>query len=83
MAKTYRLNFGARLINSVVRLMTRHGLGASYTYVLTVPGRKTGRLYSTPVDVLEVAGNRWLAAPYGPVSWVRNARAAGDAPRCG
>jgi deazaflavin-dependent oxidoreductase (nitroreductase family) len=78
MAKTYRLNFGARLINSVFRLMTRLGLGASYRYILKVRGRKTGRLYSTPVDVLEVAGDRWLVAAYGPVSWVRNARAAGE-----
>jgi deazaflavin-dependent oxidoreductase (nitroreductase family) len=75
-AKTYRLNFVARLINSVFRLMTKLGLGASYRYILTVPGRKTGRLYSTPVDVVEVAGDRWLVAGYGPVSWVRNARAA-------
>jgi deazaflavin-dependent oxidoreductase (nitroreductase family) len=78
MAKTYRLSFGARLINSVFRLMTRLGLGASYRYILTVPGRKTGRLYSTPVDAVEVAGDRWLVAAYGPVSWVRNARAAGE-----
>jgi len=78
MAKTYRLNFGARLINSVFRLMTRLGLGASYRYILTVSGRKTGRLYSTPVDVIEVAGDRWLVAGYGPVGWVRNARAAGE-----
>jgi deazaflavin-dependent oxidoreductase (nitroreductase family) len=78
MAKTYRLNFGARLINSVFRLMTRLGLGASYRYILTVPGRKTGRIYSTPVDAIEVAGDRWLVAGYGPVSWVRNARAAGE-----
>jgi deazaflavin-dependent oxidoreductase (nitroreductase family) len=78
MAKTYRLNGGARLINFVFRLMTRLGLGASYRYILTVPGRKTGRLYSTPVDAIEVAGDRWLVAAYGPVSWVRNARAAGE-----
>jgi hypothetical protein len=58
MAKTYRLSVGARLINSVFRLMTRLGLGASYGYILTVPGRKTGRLYSTPVDAIEVAGYR-------------------------
>jgi hypothetical protein len=58
MAKTYRLSVGARLINSVFRLMTRLGLGASYRYILTVPGRKTGRLYSTPVDAIEVAGYR-------------------------
>jgi deazaflavin-dependent oxidoreductase (nitroreductase family) len=78
MAKTYRLNFGARLINSMFRLMTKLGLGAPYRYILTVPGRKTGRLYSTPVDVIEVAGDRWLVAGYGPVSWVRNVRAAGE-----
>jgi deazaflavin-dependent oxidoreductase (nitroreductase family) len=78
MAKAYRLTFGARLINSVFRLLTKLGLGASYRYILTVPGRKTGRLYSTPVDVIEVAGDRWLVAGYGPASWVRNARAAGE-----
>ena len=77
MAKTYRVNFGARLINSVFRLMTRVGLGASYRYILTVRGRKSGRLYSTPVDVIDVAGDRWLVAGYGPASWVSNARAAG------
>jgi deazaflavin-dependent oxidoreductase (nitroreductase family) len=77
-AKRYRLNFGARLVNAVFRLMTRLELGASYRHILTVPGRKTGRLYSTPVDVIEVGGYRWLVAGYGPVSWVRNARAAGE-----
>jgi deazaflavin-dependent oxidoreductase (nitroreductase family) len=77
MAKTYRLNVGARLINSIFRLMTRLGVGASYRYILTVPGRKTGRIYSTPVDVIEVGGDRWLVAGYGPASWVQNARAAG------
>src|SRR5215471_16164969 len=78
MPKTYRLNVGARLINFVFRLMTRLRLGASYRHILTVPGRKTGRLFSTPVDVIEVAGDRWLVAGYGPASWVRNARAAGE-----
>jgi len=78
MAKTYRLNLGTRLINSVFRLMTKLGIGASYRHILTVRGQKSGRLYSTPVDVLEVSGDRWLVAGYGPVRWVRNARAAGE-----
>ena len=78
MAKTYKLNRGTRLINRVFRTMTRLGLGASYRQILTVPGRKTARLYSTPVDVMEVGGDRWLVAAYGPVNWVRNARAAGE-----
>jgi hypothetical protein len=42
-----------------------------------VPGRKSGRTYSTPVILIE-NGQRWLVAPYGEVSWVRNARAAGQ-----
>ena len=58
--------------------MTRLGIGAPYRQILTVRGRKTGRLYSTPVDVLEVGGERWLVAGYGPSSWVQNVRAAGE-----
>jgi deazaflavin-dependent oxidoreductase (nitroreductase family) len=79
MAKTYRRSFGTRLINSLFRAMTRLGLGASYRHILTVPGRKTGRLYSTPVDIINVEGQHWLVAGYGPASWVRNVRAAGEA----
>ncbi len=60
------------------RTLTRLGLGASYRQILTVPGRTTGRLYSTPVDVIELDGQRWLVAGYGPASWVANARAAGE-----
>ena len=41
-------------------------------------GRRSGRTYSTPV-ILVKNGERWLVAPYGEVSWVRNARAAGQA----
>jgi deazaflavin-dependent oxidoreductase (nitroreductase family) len=77
-AKTYQLRFGTRLVNAVFRLLTRLGLGASYRHILTVPGRKSGRLYSTPVDVIEQGSDRWLVAGYGPASWVRNVRAAGQ-----
>jgi deazaflavin-dependent oxidoreductase (nitroreductase family) len=47
-------------------------------YLLTVRGRKTGQLRTTPVDVMETGGQRWLVAGYGPAAWVRNARAAGE-----
>jgi deazaflavin-dependent oxidoreductase (nitroreductase family) len=56
--------------------MTEFGMGASYRQILTVPGRKTGRLHSTPVDVIEQADSQWLVAGYGPANWVANARAA-------
>ena len=76
-ARTYRLGVGRRLVNSVMRPMTRIGMAGPHTYLLTVRGRKTGRLYSTPVTLVE-NGARWLVAPYGEVGWVRNARAAGQ-----
>jgi len=76
MARTYRVNAGARLINRVFATMTRLGLGKSYRHVLTVPGRRTGTAHSTPVDVMSRNGERWLVAAYGVTNWVRNARAA-------
>ena len=48
-----------------------------HSYLLTTHGRKTGRIRRNPVVVAEQDGKRWLVAPYGPVSWVHNARAAG------
>lgn len=49
-----------------------------HSYVLTTRGRRTGRLHRTPVTLVEHDdGRRYLVAPYGPVAWVHNARAAG------
>jgi deazaflavin-dependent oxidoreductase (nitroreductase family) len=78
MASTYRLSPGRRAANRVVRLLLRLGLMPGPTYLLTVPGRRTGRPLSTPVTLVEDGGERWLVAPYGDVAWVRNARAAGQ-----
>ena len=77
MASTYRLGPGRRAVNRLVRLLLRLGLMPGPTYLLTVPGRRTGRPLSTPVTLVEEGGARWLVAPYGQVGWVRNARAAG------
>jgi deazaflavin-dependent oxidoreductase (nitroreductase family) len=57
--------------------MTRLGIGASYRYILTVVGRKTGQLHSNPVDAMRHDEGLWLVAGYGPANWVGNARAAG------
>jgi deazaflavin-dependent oxidoreductase (nitroreductase family) len=73
-AKTYRLGLWRRLVNEAVKGLIRVGLGSRHTYLLTVSGRRTGRLYSTPVTLVEEGGQRWLVAPYGEVAWVRNAR---------
>jgi deazaflavin-dependent oxidoreductase (nitroreductase family) len=78
MAATYRLTPSRRAANRVVRLLLKLGLMPGPTYMLTVPGRRTGRPLSTPVTLVEDGGNRWLVSPYGDVAWVRNARAAGQ-----
>jgi deazaflavin-dependent oxidoreductase (nitroreductase family) len=77
MARFYRLGFWRRLINSLVRALLQLGLNPPHTYLLTVPGRKTGKAYATPVTLVEETGERWLVAPYGEVGWVKNARAGG------
>ena len=78
MASTYRLTPGRRAANRLVRLLLALGLMPGPTYLLTVPGRRTGRPLSTPVTLVEEGGDRWLVAPYGDVAWVRSARAAGQ-----
>jgi deazaflavin-dependent oxidoreductase (nitroreductase family) len=46
--------------------------------LLQVRGRKSGKLYSTPVDLLKLNGKHYLVAPRGRTQWVRNAEAAGE-----
>jgi deazaflavin-dependent oxidoreductase (nitroreductase family) len=66
-----------RLFNKLFGFLVGLGLGLSHNFLLEVRGRKTGRLYSTPVDVLVLDGRRYLVAPRGETSWVRNALASG------
>jgi len=75
-ATTYRLTPSRRAANRLVRVLLRFGLMPGPTYLLTVPGRRTGRPLSTPVTLVEDGDARWLVAPYGDVAWVRSVRAA-------
>jgi len=53
------------------------GLGLRHNYLLQVRGRQSGRLYSTPVNVLRLRDKSFLVAARGYTQWVRNAIAAG------
>ncbi len=66
-----------RVFNSFYGWLVGLGLGMRHNYQLQVRGRKSGKIYSTPVNVLEHGGGRFLIAPRGDTQWVRNARAAG------
>ena len=51
--------------------------GMGPVHLLSVPGRKSGALRSTPVSVLEYDGKRWLVAGFAGADWVKNMRASG------
>src|SRR5579864_4731661 len=67
-----------RIFNRVFGFLVGLGLGLSYNYLLQVRGRKSGKLCSTPIDLLEYMGKRYLVAPRGRTQWVRNAEAVGE-----
>lgn len=67
-----------KLFNRIFGFLVGIGVGFSYNYLLQVRGRKSGKLYSTPIDLLERNGHRYLVAPRGRTQWVRNAEAAGN-----
>lgn len=76
MAKKYSVNARVRFINRMMIRMIRWNIAPPRTYLMTVRGRKTGKLYSLPVTLVEQNGKRWLVSPYGESNWVKNARTA-------
>ena len=77
MAKTFRPTFFLRAGNAFATALLRAGVKLGPTSLLTVSGRNSGKPRTTPVAIVEHAGNRYIIAPYGAVNWVRNLRAAG------
>jgi len=45
-----------KVFNRIFGFLVGIGLGFSYTYLLEVRGRKSGKLYSTPINLLERQG---------------------------
>ncbi len=66
-----------RVFNRLFGAALGAGVGLKHNYLVEVKGRTSGKLYATPIDLLEVGGRRYLVAPRGETNWVRNARAAG------
>ncbi len=77
MARQFKYTLDRRIVNRTIILMLKFGIAPGSYYLLTVTGRKTGRVYSVPVVLVEEGNARWLVAPYGEVDWVKNARASG------
>lgn len=63
-------------VNRVIVLLQRLGIAFFSFHLISVPGRTTGRLRTTPVSPFSVDGQRYIVS-FGQTEWVRNARAAG------
>ncbi len=68
--------FTRNIFNRGVALATRLGLSIWGSRILQVPGRKTGEIHETPVNLLTYDGQTYLLAPRGITQWVRNLRVA-------
>jgi len=68
-----------RILNRLFGLLLKLGIGLAHNYLLEVRGRKTGKVYSTPVNVLEYKAKKYLVAPRGYTQWVRNVETSGEA----
>jgi deazaflavin-dependent oxidoreductase (nitroreductase family) len=72
-----RVSFVERQLNRLLGFLAARGLGPAYTYQLEVVGRRTGKRYSTPVNLMRRNGRPYLVAPRGWTQWVKNALASG------
>ena len=57
--------------------MLRRGLRIGSQYLLSVRGRKSGQVRSTPISIATIDGSRYIVAAFSEAAWVRNVRAAG------
>jgi deazaflavin-dependent oxidoreductase (nitroreductase family) len=82
-AKRFKMNFAARMVNGFISFLLRMGFkvksAVGYSALLTVKGRKTGVAHTNPVQIVEYHGRRYLIAAYGEVNWVRNLRTSHEA----
>ncbi len=68
-----------RVFNRAFGFLVKLGIGLKHNYLLEVRGRKSGRVYSTPVNTLVLDGKKYLVAPRGYTEWVKNALASQQA----
>ena len=80
MARTdYEVTPMRRVGNALMKALLRVGIGPPGLMLLTTTGRRSGKRHSTPVNVTDYEGQRWLVSPYGQRGWVHNVRESGEA----
>src|SRR5262249_51212945 len=71
-----RLPFWLKPINRLIIALQRLGWAFFTFHLLSVPGRKSGKLYTTPVSPFSVDGRQYILS-LGDTAWVKNAHVAG------
>src|SRR5438874_1907249 len=64
-------------VNRIVVALQRLGLSIGTMHVLAIPGRKSGKLRTTPVSLMRIGDKRYVVGGLSNADWVQNARAAG------
>lgn len=68
--------FTRGVFNPLIARFTKWGVSMWGSRVLEVPGRTSGIVRTTPVNVLTIDDVRYLVAPRGVTEWVKNVRVA-------
>ena len=77
MPEEARLPRWLELANPLIVALQRRGVVIGTMRLLSVPGRKSGQLRTTPVSPLTVRGEHYIIAGLEGADWVKNARVAG------
>jgi len=77
MAEAGRLPRWLKLANPVIVALQRRGVVIGTMRLLSVPGRKSGELRTTPVSPMTTDGERYIIAGFEGADWVKNVRRAG------
>jgi deazaflavin-dependent oxidoreductase (nitroreductase family) len=76
--RTSRVPFFVPIFNPISRRLMRLGVPLGPNALLSVRGRKSGLVRTTPVAAVKLGGRRWIIGTFGEVNWVRNLRGAGE-----
>jgi hypothetical protein len=74
-----RVPWRVSLFSPLLKFLLAAGVPMGPDRLVIIRGRTSGLPRTTPLAIIEVAGRRWVWAPWGEVHWVRNLRPAGRA----
>lgn len=76
MSNKSKLPWWLKPVNRVIIVLNRLGLTLGTQHIISIPGRRSGKLHSTPVSLLTVNGQRYIVTGF-ETDWVKNARVSG------